>query len=1128
MFNQTGSVFSRKMALAALFAAPLAAQFDSGAIVGTIRDERSASIPTARVTAKDINTGYSQSSLTNESGDFVFPSLRIGSYKVTVEKEGFAMGTVENVSLTVNARQRVDLILKVGQVTEVVNVIESAPLLESDNSSKGQVIASKQILDLPVLGRTYSSFALLSPGVRQSQSGNQGSIAFRREGSYNVNGLRSVFNNFLLDGIDNNFYGTTNQGFSNQAAQPSPDSVAEFRMIVNSYSAEFGRTGGAVMNVASKSGTNEFHGSLWDFFQNDKLNATGFFKPVFNQKPSNKRNQFGATFGGPIIKDRTFFFADYEGSRWRIAPFSLTTVPNENMRNGVLPLDVRVPYTFRDDQGRTITAGTVIPAGQPIPMTQFARKVLAELPKPNYTGGGALGIANNYGAFDINQLDDDKGAVKLDHKWSDSVLSFFRYTHRGQTIYAPGLIQGFSGGNNLGNLDTFNQQGIAGLTWTKSPTQVIEYRFAVTRLGMDRLPASVGGPSMREMFGITGLPEGERIQGGITPQDIQGFPRFGRQSTNPQAQFPTTLNSRLNLTNIIERHTLKFGYEWLGLYQDVDDTNPLYGIDGYGGFYSRIPGQNLGALAGASANTVHSLSDFYFGARSSYQLATQVIAKVRQQAHWFYLQDDWKLSPKMTINMGLRYELTSPVYDANDKLANFDPSQNKIVTATSGSISERAMRDLDWNNFAPRVGAAYQATSKMVIRGGYGLGYNYWNRMASAELLNTNAPFVTRFSTVNSAANLGNLCSGNNWEGCFRTREQGYPTNLPSNVILYLKRTMPWGYIQNWHLTVQQGLWRDGLIEVGYVGNKGSLLPILGDFNQARPITQAELDRGLTTLGTLLARRPYQGFNNITAVLPDGFSNYNSLQVKFEHRGRDVKILSSFTYSKSIDNVGQVLENTNGSGPNLQDIHNPLNDRSVSSFDQKFNSTTSFVYEMPFGRGRKYAKDIPAALDAVVGGWQASGIVSLFSGQPLNIRYPDAAGIVSDNQPESFLGTPSLRPNLINGAIGVLTPESERSYLNYFNRANLAVPAVTAPFGNLGRNVAYGFGFSQVDFVLAKSFAMPFVNESARLQFRGEFYNLFNKTNFQAPQVNIAAATFGRSGSTEDPRYVQLALKFIF
>jgi hypothetical protein len=1103
----------------------LLAQFEQAAVVGSVRDERGGVISGAVVTLSSAATGFTQTQTTSENGDYVFPSVRIGIYTLKVEKPGFSSATAENITATVNARQRVDIVLKVGQVTEVVTVVETAPLLESDNSSKGQVVTAKKIVDLPVLGRNYSQFALLAPGVRESQSGNQGSIVFRREGSYNVNGMRSVFNNFLLDGIDNNFYGTTNQGFSNQATQPSPDSVAEFRMTVNTYSAEFGRTAGAVMNVATKSGSNELHGSLWNFFQNETLNATGFFKPVQNQKPLNKRNQFGGTFGGPIVKDRTFFFADYEGSRWRVSPFALTTVPSASMRAGILPLDVRVPFSFTDDQGRQIQAGTLIPAGQPVPMTRFARTVLAELPRPNQAGGGALGIANNFGTFDLNQIDDDKGAAKIDHRFTDALQSFFRYSHRRQKMFAPGLIQGFSGGNNLGNLDTFNQQGIAGMTWTKSPTEVIEYRFAVTRLGMDRLPAQIGGPSMRELFGITGLPEGPRIQGGITPQDIQGFPRFGRQSTNPQAQFPTTINSRLNFSKILGRHTLKAGWEYLLLMQDVDDTNPLYGIDGFGGFYSRIPGQSLGALAGAAANTVHSLSDFYFGARSSYQIATQVIAELRQQAQWFYLQDDWKATDKLTLNLGVRYELTTPPYDANNRMANFNPETNSIVGVSGSGISRRSLREMQWLNVVPRLGAAYQVDSKTVVRGGWALGYNYWNRMASAELLNANAPFVTRFSTLNSAATLGSICTGDNWQGCFRTREAGYPTNLPSNVILYTPQDLPWGYTQNWHFTVQHSLWKDNFVEAAYVGNRSSDLPILGDFNQARPITQAELAAGQTTIGTLLARRPFQGFNNITAVLPFGFANYHSLQLKFEHRGRDLQLLSAFTYAKSIDNSGQVLEGTNGSGPNVQDVRNPKNDKSVSSFDQRFNSTTSLVYEMPFGKGRRFGARMPAALDAVVGGWQASSIITLLSGQPLNIRYPDAAGIVSDGQPESFLGTASLRPNLIDGSIGVLAPESDRSHLNYFNRSNLATPPVWAPFGNLGRNVAYGFANYQVNFVLAKNFSL---SESMRLQFRGEFYNFFNQTNFQAPSVNIAAANFGRVTATNDPRFVQLALKLGF
>jgi hypothetical protein len=1104
------------------------AQFDSAAIVGTVRDEKGGAISGAKVVLKNNDTGILQTTTSSDSGDFTFPTVRIGNYKVTAEMTGFTTGVADNVVLTVNARQRIDLTLRVGAVSEIVNVEATTPLLESESSSKGQVISARQVVELPLQGRSYANLALLSPGVRQSQSGNQGSIAFRREGSYNVNGLRSVWNNFLLDGIDNNFYGTTNQGFSNQSIQPSPDSVAEFRLIVNAYSAEFGRSGGAVMNVASKSGTNTLHGSAWEFLQNEKLNATGFFKPTLNQKPINKRNQFGAAVGGPIIKDRTFFFADYEGSRWSIAPFSLTSVPSADMRAGILPLDVRAPYAFTDSTGRSWAAGTVFAAGTPVPMTPFARRVLNELPQANRTGSGALGISTNFGGFDSNKLIDDKGAVKVDHKVSNSITSFLRYAHRKQFIAAPGLITGFAGGNNLGTLDTFNQQGIAGLTWTKSPTEVLEYRFAVTRLGMDRLPAQVGGPSMRELFGITGLPEGPRIQGGITPQDIQGFPRFGRQSTNPQAQFPTTINSRLNLSKIVNRHNLKMGYELLFMRILVDDTNPLYGIDGYAGFYSRLPGQNLGALAGGSANTVHSLADFYFGARSSYQLATQVEAKVRQQAHWFYIQDDFKVSKKLTLNMGVRYEMTTPAYDADNRLANFDPAQNRLVLASGGNgIEGRTLQRQTWNNFAPRFGAAYTLNSKTVLRGGYGFGWNYWNRMASAEYLNTNAPYVVRFSAQNSPAQLGNLCTANNFANCFRTREQGYPVNPPSNVILHIDRNTPWGYVQNWHFTVQRSLFKNTLLDLAYVGNRADHLPVLGDLNQARPITQAELNQGLTTLGTLLSRRPYQGFGNITAVLPRAFSNYHSLQVKFEHRGEWLTVLNSFTYGKAIDTVGQVLEATVGGSPNPQDINNVANDKGASSFDQRWNNTTSFVADVPFGKGRKFGRDLNSALDAIIGGWQLSAIINSQSGLPLNLRYPDASGALSDGQPD-FLGNVALRPNIINGSIGVLAPESERSHTNYFNRANLAIPSVTAPFGNLGRNVAYGFPLYQTDLVLAKSFPLRFINEGARLQFRSEFYNTFNKTNFAQPEINLASANFGRVSSTFDPRYVQFALKLQF
>jgi len=1117
---------------------PVQAQFETAAVLGTVRDQAGAVLPGARVSLRNTATGIIATTTTDANGDYSFPSVKIGVYRVTAELQGFSVGAVDKVTVTVEARQRVDVTLQVGATTEVVTVTGQAPLLETESSSKGQVIGERQMVNLPILGRTYSSLALLTPGVRQSQSGNQGDISFRREAAYNVNGLRSVYNNFLLDGIDNNFYGTTNQGFSNQAIQPSPDFVAEFRMSVNTYSAEYGRTTGAVMNVSTRSGTNEFHGRLWNYLQNTALNATGFFRPVDGRKPQVNRNQFGFVIGGPVIRDRTFFMLDYEGSRWIQSPFGLASLPTLDQRRGILTTEVRVPYDFVDDTGRTVTAGTVIAAGQPVPMTRFARTVLANLPAPNRAGGGAFGVANNFGGFVRNRLFEDKGDLRLDHAFSSRLNGFARYSHRRQTIQQPGLVTGFSGGNAIGNLATYNQQAVGGLTWTVNQNTILDYRFAVTRLGMDRRPALVGGPSMRDLFGITGLPEGIGVRGGITPQDIGGLgTRIGRQSTNPQSQFPTTINSRLNMTFLAGRHTLKTGYEYAALNQNVDDTNPLYGIDNYGGGFSR-PNTTV------ATNYLHNLADFYFGARNNYQLATQAVAKMRQRFHYWYLQDDFKVNQRLTLNLGVRYELVTPVYDADNRLANFDPTTRSVVLATDGSVAARALRNLDKNNFVPRIGLAYRVNDSTVVRAGYALGYNYWNRMASAELMNTNAPFVTRASVQNTAATIGNICTGNNFAGCFRRTQDGYPTNLltsPGSVILYMPKDLPWSYVQNWHLTIQRQLTRNTLIDVAYVGNRGVDLPILVDFNQARPLTAAELALPAAQRPSLLDRRPIQSVTipgngavrvgNITAVLADGFSNYNGLQVKVEHRANTLLLLNSFTYAKAIDNSSQVLEVSNGGSPNPQNFLDPRNDKGPSSFDQRFNNTTSVVWEMPVGKGRTLGGSMPAALDAVVGGWVLSSTISLQSGQPLNLRYADFDQRLSDGQPD-FLGGVALRPNV--GAGAVRATETQRNSLGlkefeyYFDRTNITIPTADKPFGNLGRNAVYGFPFYQVDLGVQKNFALRFINEEARLEFRAELFNLFNRTNFSAPNTDARSAAFGRVSSTFDPRIVQFALKLHF
>src|SRR5215468_11217951 len=373
------------------------AQFDSATVLGTIRDSNGAALTGATITLKNIATGIAVTTLSDANGDFQFPNVRIGSYRVSAELQNFSTAVAENVNVTVNARQRVDLTMQPGAVTESVVITDAAQLLETDSSVRGQVVQREQIVNLPLNGRSYANLALLTPGVRESSQ--NGITTAGREAAFNVNGLRNTVNNFLLDGVDNNAYGTSNQSFSSQVVQSSPDAVAEFKVQTNTYSAEFGRSGGAVINASFRGGTNQFHGNLWEYHRNSALNATGFFKPAGGVKPPLIRNQFGFTFGGPIVKDHTFFFLDYEGFREISKNLVFSALPTLAQRNGILTVDVRNPFT-----------GTLYKAGTPIPMTDFARKVLNDLPAPNAAG------ANNYQNLVPNRAYNDKCNIRLDHR----------------------------------------------------------------------------------------------------------------------------------------------------------------------------------------------------------------------------------------------------------------------------------------------------------------------------------------------------------------------------------------------------------------------------------------------------------------------------------------------------------------------------------------------------------------------------------------------------------------------------------------------------------------------------------------------------------------------------------------
>lgn len=1086
------------------FASNAAAQSETATLLGTVRDANSAVLQGATVTLRNNATGIVSTTVSDPNGDYQFVNVKIGNYQITVEASGFNKTIAENINLAVNARQRVDLALEVANATATVTITGAAQVLETDSSDRGQVIARQQIVALPLNGRSYANLALLAPGVRESNT-NSSIGGGGREAAFNVNGLRATVNNFLLDGIDNNAYGTSNQSFSSQVVQVSPDAIAEFKVQTNTYSAEFGRSGGAVINATYRTGGNQFHGSAWEFHRNTVLNAVGFFKPAGGTKPPLIRNQFGFTFGGPIIKDKTFFFGDYEGFRQIQKNLVFSTVPTLAQRSGILSVNVRNPIT-----GVTYNAGTQIP------LTPFALKVLSELPTPTTSG-----TTNNYSELVQNKQFNDKYNIRIDHKFNDSFGIFGRWSYRKSEAFEGPNIPGPSGSNQNGFVDIINKQFVVGGNYAFKNASVLDLRFAWSKIDAGKRPPLTGGPSMLDLYGITGLPTDTTVTGGLTTQTIGGYSQLGRQATNPQYQNPENFDLRLNYTFLTGRHSIKTGYEYLHVDTAVQDTNPLMGLDTYSGQFSRP--------VGATANNLYNLADFMFGLRNQYELATLTVAEMQQRFYFAYIQDDIKINQKLTLNLGLRYEFGTPYTEKNNRLANYDPVTNSIIQASNGSLYDRALVDPDFNNFGPRLGFAYSVFDKTVIRGGYGMGYVFLNRLGSADILGTNFPIVTRAAVAQGAPDpvLNPLCVGNTYTaGCFRTTQQGYPTSgLPNNVTLYVPRDKPTTNIQNWQISVQRELFANMVLDVAYVGNKVKDSVLLADFNQARPLTQAESLLPAAQQPSLQARRPIAGFGSISAVLPEGFSNYNALQVILERRfSNGFYLLNSFTFSKAIDNGSQVLEEPNGNTGTPQDVNNFRGDKGIGAYDQPFNNTTSFVWELPIGRGRWIGGNMNRLVDAFVGGWTLNGINTMTSGQPINFRYGPSP--VTNNLP-SFLGGVALRPNATCDPVN-REPRANPT-TNYFLPVGVCLsrPPVWSPFGSAGRNLARSDSYFNFDFAVHKQFKVPITDQS-RIDFRAEFFNLFNRTNFQAANSDITSANFGTISSSFPARQIQFALKLSF
>jgi hypothetical protein len=1065
------------------------AQFDTAAVVGTVHDASGAVVPDAKVTLTNTATGVSVTRNTTSDGSYEFVAVRPGEYLVTAEKSGFAIAIMDNIQVQVAARLRVDLQMSVGQVSERVVVTGVSPLIQTDSSQRSQVITSTQIQELPLNGREYSSLALLTTGVRQSAL-NRSTNSTPREGAFNVNGLRSTFNNFMIDGVDNNAYGTSNQGFSNQVMQPPPDAVREFQVVTNNESAEYGRSAGATVNVAYRSGTNQLHGAAWEFNRNTALNSTGFFKPATG-KPTMQRNQFGGVLGGPVVKNKAFFFGDYEGFRQDRTVAAFNVIPNTVQRTGVLAVDVRDPRT-----------GILYPAGSTLPMTAFARKVLGGVPDPNVAG------ANNYSVLQEFTNHSNKAGGKIDVQPSSSVSVFGRYGWRNlETVDQP-ILPLPSGGAGNGLIYARNKQLALGATYTPSDRSLLEVRFGWSKVQGGKNPPALGTKSAADEYGLAGLPSDSRIAGGLPTQLITGYSDLGRQATNPQWQFPTVWNPKLNYTWLLGSQSFKAGYEYQHVAVEVQDVNPLYGRDTYAGQFSRP----LGVTA---SNNLYNLADFMFGLRSQYALSNVLVAQLRKDMHFAYLQDDIRVNDALTVNLGVRYELATPFWEANNVLSNFDPATRSMVLAKDGSLYDRALVDLDKNNFAPRLGFAYTLMPKTVMRGGYGISYVHVNRTGAADLLPINGPQV-----INAVVNQSNAT-----DPSFVPTERGYPAGLadPSRFnpllanISYIPRRFQAGRVQSWFMSAQREFGPQMLLDVAYVGNKGDNLTLIGNLNQATPNNAAG------TL-SLQSRRPIPTFSDITYVFNGGVARYDALQVKYEWRmGNAVTVLNSLTLSKAKDNGAQSLENNNGNFPGPQDINNIAAEYDTGAYHQPYNNTTSFVWALPVGHGRRWGSGMSTAMDILLGGWQLAGINTFVPGEAITFTYAPATPFQVSGIAQDFRGANNYRPNV---TCDPYAPAGEQSITNWFNKACVTIPTdPSQPFGNAGRNSVRGPKYWTLDFAATKQVRLT---DASRIELRLEAFNLLDRANFTAPSGVRTAAAFGTITSTYDPRQLQLGLKVIW
>jgi hypothetical protein len=1053
--------------LGLILVVPVQAQITTADLVGRVTDTSGGVLPGATVTLTNEGTGDVRVATTGDGGDYVFNLLPIGSYAVAVTLQGFGAQSTK-LTLSAGDRVRFDTKLQVGVLAETIIVTGFSPLLQTDTSTLSALVTEKAVQDLPVNGRNFVRLVQLAPGAHEGLPNSLASGTRpddrRQTSAISINGALDNQNNQLIDGMDNN-----ERAIGTIGVKPSIDAIAQVKIQTSNYTAETGRTAGGVVNILTKSGTNSFRGTAFEFARNDRFDAKNFFAAT---KPVLRQHQYGGSLGGPLRTDRTFFFADYEGFNQRQGVTNVITVPTARMRNGDFgelsvaihdPLAARAPF-----------ANNQIPANR---LDPIAMRYMALYPAPT-----SPGLANNYSSITERTQDSSTADVRIDHRFNDSTSMFARYSYNNVDTFTPsacpptadGIEPGCGGGLAFPGPNITKAHGVqANFVRAHSDSLISEFKVGYLKADIQSLPLNYGS-NLSQQFGLPGVNVDE-VTSGLALMTLTGFSALGDSTFIPLIQIDDTWQINGSVTKTYRAHNIKVGAAYIARQFTVfQSASPV------GNFTFNTQLTDNGAGVGGN-----SIASFLLGFPSQVARSHSLIYPYYQTNEpSAFVQDDWRATDWLTLNLGVRYDVFTPYTERDAQLSNFDVANAKILLADQNGVSGSAGVATDYSNIAPRLGFSATLPGLTVVRGGYGLAYFPGNYMSQSFM--KNQPFVSSYGPV--------LSGGTTGGGAPTLRlADGLPLPVatdyvnPSGSIIGVAQDFKSTRVQQFNLIVEKEF-AGNVVAAGYVGSRGDNVAfVVGDINLA-PIGP----------GTVQPRRPYNsrlpGVSSIGMFESDFESFYNALQLVFQRRPRNGLAFST----------NYTLAHNEWTQPLPWDVSRI--ERFDADNDVRHRVTAAVNYELPFGR------DFTGVAQQLLGGWQINAVASWQTGLPFNIT--NATARVNTGGGD--------RPNLVGEA-----QLDDPVYTRWFNTAAFAAqPINTIGDTVVARNFLHGPSQRRLDLSLFKDFLLP---RNVRLQFRVEAYNVTNAVNFANPNGALGNAAFGTITSTiGTPRQMQFALKLLF